>query len=180
MGRFVWIGSLFALLFPVGIPAQFLTLLYRHQRKGRLQDPEVVARFGFLYAKYEPNCWWWECAQLGHRLLLSSVMMFLLPGTASQIAMGMLLCLTYAVLQIHVSPFSDVNDDRLNFVTQLVTFLVLWGALLVKLDIPGQDGWSTELLSPAFVGLMMLPVILCLVLSSLPCIRAAAVRTQVA
>ena len=62
-------------LYPLGVPLFYTYKLYKNQ--DALYDAEhpkhevVSAKFGFLYAAYEEQAWYWEVVMLMQKLLLT-------------------------------------------------------------------------------------------------------------
>ena len=65
-----------------------------------------------------------------HKLLLTGMMTFFYPGTASQIAIGLLIAFASAVFYSHFKPFVEDHDDLVSEVTQCQIFFVLLTALM--------------------------------------------------
>ena len=62
------------LLYPIGIPLFFLALLLKNKKS--LQVKRIKAQLGFLYAGYRAEAWWFEMADCGHKLFLTSILAF--------------------------------------------------------------------------------------------------------
>jgi hypothetical protein len=71
----------------------------------------MLDRYGFIYHQYEAKWWYWECIELGRKLCLTSIIIFLWPGSAMQLAVGQLLALFFIVLvsALRWQSFSDVT-----------------------------------------------------------------------
>ena len=52
-----------------------------------------LQRLSFLYATYEPQCWWFERFDKLRRLVLKAGVSFFKPGTAVQIIFSIILSL---------------------------------------------------------------------------------------
>lgn len=48
-------GIIFVLIYPIGIPATFMGLLFYFRK--RFKDPDVRIRLGFIYAAYTDDNW---------------------------------------------------------------------------------------------------------------------------
>ena len=98
---------LMILVYPVGVPALYFLLLKQVQshvfpdtgdelRDVRLRTTvfaDKIEHVKFLFRSYEPRCWWWEIFETARKLSLTGMVIFYAPGTASQILIGMLICL---------------------------------------------------------------------------------------
>ena len=49
----------------------------------RLQK-RALREVGFLYSDYQSACWYWESAELGRKLVLTSILTLIAPGSAGQ------------------------------------------------------------------------------------------------
>ena len=82
------VGGGFIALYTVGIPAYYFILLWRVARPSRVETKEEAkrnaTRYGFLFQSYEERCWWWELVELGRKLLLCSIVIFIEPGAKEQ------------------------------------------------------------------------------------------------
>ena len=69
------IAAVAFVLYPLGVPLFYTYKLYKNQ--DALYDEEhpkhevVSAKFGFLYAAYEEQAWYWEVVMLMQKLLLT-------------------------------------------------------------------------------------------------------------
>merc|ERR1712028_2376 len=86
------------MLYPIGILVLCLYIVWKYREQ--LHDPKVQERFGMLYAGYEYRCWYYESLELLRKLVLSSVVIFVAPGTVSQIAIGLLVSVASLVLHV--------------------------------------------------------------------------------
>ena len=135
------------MVYILGIPAFFYTVL--RLNRDALHDPthpdhkSVTARFGFLFSAYKPEAWWWEIVLLSQKLLLTGLIIFIKPDTASQLAAAFLISMTFLVLHVCYKPFADSKEEDLCFVSNLSITLTLFCGLLLKLDV------SEEVYTPA-------------------------------
>lgn len=155
-----WIFLVSFFVFIVGIPLFFFLILWTHQRKGLLQSGWCMARYGFLYQKYELRCWWWELLEMFRKLMLTSVLIFVQPGSLSQIVFGMLVSFVCLLLHTNQAAYLETNDDLLQFGALLGIFLVLWTALLMKVDMTGTDGINQPLFDAVFMIMCAMPLII--------------------
>ena len=91
---------------------------------------EKVVHLSFLFDSYEPGCMYFEVFECIRKLLLTGMMTFFYPGTASQIAIGLLIAFASAIFYSHFKPFVEDHDDLVSEVTQCQTFFVLLTALM--------------------------------------------------
>jgi len=101
------LGFVAFLLYPIGIPGLFWVLLRLNMEV--LHDDahpdyeSVHDKLGFIYSSYEPQAWYWELVELAQKFLLTGVVIFLYPGTMSQIAYAFLFSIFFFILHIRTN-----------------------------------------------------------------------------
>mmetsp|Transcript_4762 Transcript_4762/g.8844 ORF Transcript_4762/g.8844 Transcript_4762/m.8844 type:complete len:199 (-) Transcript_4762:32-628(-) len=88
---------------------------------------------------YEPWCYNFEVIETARKLFLTGGLIFFNPGTGSQIVVSMLMCLGSIRTYAYYSPFVDPKTDIIAEVAQWSLFFVMFGALLVRLNIDGES-----------------------------------------
>jgi hypothetical protein len=126
-------------VYPIGIPTMYYILLYRKRKlidpgqaefektmseeealekalaireKNEEEDPTLKA-ISFLYGSYEPKRWWMEVFETVRKLALTGFLVFMAPGTATQIVMSMLMSLVAVRIYCGTRPFIDPFNDKL-------------------------------------------------------------------
>jgi hypothetical protein len=156
-------------VFPLGIPLAFLILLYRKRYElcpamkgknrwwvftpqpgeggGRLEEDEKrISHLEFLYQAYSPQYFWFEVVECVRRLMLSSMLILVDDGSVAQVVVAMLLSLVSVKVYGHYHPYADDDDDMLAEVAQWNLFLLLFAALLLRVDATGDDARQQQLL----------------------------------
>ena len=59
-----------------------------HQYRYRLAEPGVRSELGFLFDGYTHDMWWFELADMAHKLCLTSLVVFLPFNAQMPFAMG--------------------------------------------------------------------------------------------
>jgi len=132
-------GATFLVVYTLGIPFLFWRILLHAARPAtaaidfsqadaadRLDfERRQLARFGVLYAKYEPQCWWWELVELSRKLVLTGAVLFIKPGYVTQIWFTIMLALVFLLIMTYFTPFKDPRIDAIAFTSQLCTVLTL-------------------------------------------------------
>jgi len=118
------------LIYPVGIPSLYLYELFTKFRYLYEQDWEVLAaqdreaasdegkalllsagemevrhkqvlaKYGFLYVDYERGAYYWEVIMLLQKLMLTGLLIFIKPGTVSQLAVGFAISFGFFILHV--------------------------------------------------------------------------------
>ena len=77
-------------LFALGFPSFLLFKLYRHRHE--LYHPQIRARYGFLYSRYQKGVEFWEVHEIARKTLLTGVMVYI-KSPILQVLFGMWVCL---------------------------------------------------------------------------------------
>ena len=96
-----WIAGGFGLgLITTGIPLAFLAAVCRADASRELSAAQLSlanaeeritqqrrheARFGILYSRYRPECRWWELIEMSRKLALTGLVVYIEPGSATQV-----------------------------------------------------------------------------------------------
>ena len=65
----------------------------------------------FLSVGYAKNMWWFELVDMGHKLMLTSILAFF--PSAYQMPVGMMTAILYAIVILLRKPYFRKGDDRL-------------------------------------------------------------------
>jgi len=124
------------------------------------EDNPNMMRISFLYSMYEPQCYNFEVIETVRKLSLTGGLIFFNPGTASQIVVSMLMCLgsirTYALY----NPFVDPKIDIVAEVSQWSLFFILFGALLLRVNVDGESAQEQGYFDAALVLVNFTPFLL--------------------
>eukprot|EP00941_MAST-03F_sp_MAST-3F-sp1_P005167 g5167.t1 len=156
-GRYNLLSMTAGMGYCVFIPLFYMYFLYRnraflahphdapHRVEGLLEDEEVMrkyrkllARFGSVFSPYTRGYWQFEFFTLLRKLILTGVLVLIAEGSATRIAVGLLVCFVYLIVLCNVAPFYDPYDDMLAQLAGVLLFLSLLCGLILKTD------WTTE------------------------------------
>jgi len=117
--------------YPIGIPALFGYVLYRHRHQ--LAHPAIRLQYGFLYDAYTLSHWYFELFDMANKLFLTSILAFF--PTKSQIPIGMAWCTGFTIYLLLSQPYLRKGDDRLHLTGQTELFLLMLMAyVLIEVD----------------------------------------------
>jgi len=117
------------LLYPIGIPAVFFGFIYRYKRVRRLVEPGIRLQLGFLYEAYNDDMWWFEMADMMHKLAMTSLIAFF-PLDA-QMPLGLVVLTLYAMVILLGKPYIRKGDDRLHLFAQTELYLIVLCAYIL-------------------------------------------------
>jgi hypothetical protein len=142
--------------FPVGLPVLYFLML--HLNRNRLFDDDGKMMFlQFFYREYKKELYYWESVECLRKCLLMGFASFFQPGTLMQLVLVIILTTLYMLLLTHCKPWESLVDDGLAILDQSMLFLVLVGALMLKVS-QGFDsnGVFGEGYSSGFVTAMLI------------------------
>eukprot|EP00937_MAST-01D_sp_MAST-1D-sp2_P007766 g7766.t1 len=156
------LAAVFIFVYPIGVPLLFLGVLFVNRKQlyagdaGHEADAEMEEELGFLYLGYTRKYWWWECVELLRKLTLTGLVVFIAPGTPTQLFVVVLLAQLFIVAYARQSPYFDGGDNDLQLVCQLQIWFTALSGLAVKMsgDIDGGAG-DRSFESSAFDALLV-------------------------
>jgi hypothetical protein len=102
----VGVGCMF--LYILGIPAIMFVLLYRNRKhlhdEASPKHEQVEAFLGGLYTGYEPRYWWFECAIILHKMLMTGALCVIGQGSSVKPLVAVLFQLTFLLLVLKLAP----------------------------------------------------------------------------
>ena len=105
-----------------------------------LEEEHVqVKRISFLYAAYEPWCYYFEVIETVRKLFLTAGLIFFNPGTGSQIVFSLLISIASMRVYAHYKPFVKDDQDTIAEAAQWSLFFILFGALLIRLNMDNES-----------------------------------------
>lgn len=132
-----------------------------HSRDIGTLSERAFKQIGFLFSSYHCQCWFWEVIELGRKLILTSALALVEPGSATQVTVGVLIAFLMVVLNLRLKPYADAQLNVVNTVAQLNLLAFLFVALLLKVEIDGSDGVFFNAL---VFALSVIPVVMPVVL----------------
>ena len=107
---------------------------------------------------YEPEYWWFECFDFLRRLALTGLMVLLVPGSALQGFIGVLIALGGLIAYLEWKPFIEDASDWVAVSCQISTFFVFLSALMIQVNAVSHRKGFAALLSvvtlvPAFISM---------------------------
>ena len=163
-------AGLMILVYPVGIPAIYAWWLFSNRNDlAKVGAPGASTRdtskldhlqpMRDLWAPYKPHRYYYEVVECGRRIALTGLAVFLMPGSAAQSAIEVLLSALFMTISDVLSPFVDPFDAWLYRTGSWIIFLSMFLALLLKVDASDEDSQSQEsfakVLIAAHVGMIL-------------------------
>jgi hypothetical protein len=89
--------------------------------------------------------WWCEIADMGRKLMLTGIMVFVEPDSSIQVAIGCLLNFAMLMASLKIQPLYDPLVDAANNIAFLELYLTLFLGLLFRVSAVSDDAGESEL-----------------------------------
>ena len=120
-------------IYPLGIPALFAFQLWKHRKK--LDNDDVIARYGFLYESYRREAFLWDIWEMVRKLLLTGVIVLIFPGKSFQVVFIVLCNICFLTFILIEKPHAPGPGRNLAFLSSFaVTFTMMIGLVLNAYD----------------------------------------------
>jgi len=88
------------------------------------------------------------------------MLVFCMPDSASQLVIGMIISAMAIAVYSEIKPYRSEANDELARYAQWAVFLTLFASLLIKAEIPDEDGYQTNLFGGAMVAVNLAILVL--------------------
>ena len=105
------------------------------------------------------ECYYWEVVELGRKLLLTSILALVAPGSATQVTVGVLIAFTMLLIILRLRPYAREGMNFVAALAQVSLWFFLFVALLLKVRVNG-DATDSRLFNSIVVILSTVPVAL--------------------
>ena len=165
---FGWYAIIMIGVYPVGIPMLYAVLIWRQREflkskeKMKTEDSkEKVGHILFLVSHYETKCYWFEVLDCVRRLLLASIIGLVSEASAVSPVLGLLISIFFTWIFTEFKPYKYSNDNLLSILLAYSLCLFFLAALMIKVDLTGDDKddqalFATVLIVLLFLGPMLL------------------------
>lgn len=153
---FMVYAGFMSVLYPFGIPLCYALVLHRHRAvlKSEVSRATMTTdstAFGELWTMYRPEAYYYEVVECVRRVVLSSIIVFVFPNTAGQIATSFLLALFFAALLMALDPYIDSRHAWVAILGHTIVWMSMFVALLQKVDIEEDNGFGQEVFAVVLV-----------------------------
>ncbi|CAN0108913.1 unnamed protein product [Ectocarpus sp. 12 AP-2014] len=146
-------AGVMAVVYPVGIPLLYATLLFKHREilVSASADKAAAQPISSLWEAYKPERFYYEVIECGRRIMLTGVAVFIYPNDAAQIAITILIAVFFFAVFDILSPYTSEFDMWLSRGGQGVVFLSMFDLLLLKVDVSHERSQSQQ----AYAGVLV-------------------------
>ena len=129
--RYELLAGLTVALFACGVPCMFWCCLFAHRHNLR---HEAIQHLRFLVADYTPQCWYWEVAECGKKLVLVGMTLFVAEqGSLAQVMGSMAFVVAYTLVCIWLKPYKCRTDYHLALLANFALVVEMLMALLINI-----------------------------------------------
>ena len=159
-------AGIMIVLYTIGIPVFYSFILFRDRDILEIEGSSKSSRIDLisdLWEPYRPKVFYYEIFECFRRIMLSSVVVFIYPNTSAQIAITLILSFAFVVISEAVSPYVSPWDRWISRLGQIVVFVSMYIALLLKVDVSGERYSSQQVFEGILIAVhacMILLVIL--------------------
>ncbi|KAK3279970.1 hypothetical protein CYMTET_12173 [Cymbomonas tetramitiformis] len=136
--------------YPMGILAVFAWVLYSNRQLLKVihttKIPEerrllssLTLRYGVLFSRYEPHCYYWELVNIVLRKLVLIMARNILENKLEQIVVVMLGLILYMCMVVSAKPYDESRLDHMDTFASIALFFILFSGFL----------WLSKLLTGA-------------------------------
>jgi hypothetical protein len=116
-----------------------LDMLFVEKDAEWVPNPKEVAVRGFLFEAYDPHFYYFEVVDLIRKVFFTGIIVFIAPGTPSQLVISLMVSFFVIVLYAYTKPFALDSDDTAMLLSNIHIFAFLFYGLLKKLQPTDQD-----------------------------------------
>ena len=167
-------AGLMILLYPLGIPSLYAFVLFSNRHILRdtqsRKETSAVRPMSDLWKPYKPQRFYYEVIECGRRIMLTGVIVFIYPNTAAQIAVTLAISVVFMIVSEVLAPHESHWDAWINRTGHIVIFTSMYVALLLKVDVSGENTTSQKTFENFLIaahGCMVLVVLVEAVLMAL-------------
>jgi len=144
---FALLNIFFILVYPIGIPVLFFSILYRN--RAVLQSAAFRVKYSFLYDAYTGKLWMFEMADMANKLFMTSILAFF-PSTA-QVQVALVWNTMFTMVLLLIQPYLRKGDDRLHQIAQIEIYALILMAYTLTHPLQPFDPTTDALLSAILI-----------------------------
>ena len=156
-------AGLMFLVYPLGIPAFFAFLLFRNRRvlhnKDLRENVSSVRAISDLWKPYKPSRFYYEIIEFVRRVMLMLVGLFVFPGSATQVALTVMIAVIFAMMSEALAPYECRLDVWVNRLGHAVVILSMYFALLLKVNISNDSQDSQDMFGNILITTHLLMIL---------------------
>ena len=116
-------------------------------------------KYAFFVKAYKPECYYWELVEYARKFILSGVLIFIQPGSITQVFVGSVISITYAVLIARLMPYADPITNQTKLLAESVLAFIFVCTLCMRHNLAREFFGKPEY-TQFMIWVMMLGTIL--------------------
>eukprot|EP00941_MAST-03F_sp_MAST-3F-sp1_P002472 g2472.t1 len=100
------------------------------------------------------------------KLIFSGLIVFIVPGSPSQLVLALLIALFFSVYAAYTEPFISDTDDVTALLAHVQIFVFIFAALLIRSDVSSAENYDPDVFGAVIVLVILVPIFLCIVIVS--------------
>ncbi|KAG5179778.1 hypothetical protein JKP88DRAFT_261255 [Tribonema minus] len=162
--RYSIYAAFMIVVYPVGIPVLYASILWRSavKQRDRTQLPSRLASAtSFLWRPYKGRAYFWEPVECLRRLMLAGLLVFIMPGKPGQSAVACLFAFLTGMVYEQIHPHQQGMDKWLYTLGYGILFTSMFTSLLMQ----GHwvEGGSEQAIGNLLITLNVLLLVMALV-----------------
>eukprot|EP01048_Picozoa_sp_COSAG05_P007857 COSAG05_NODE_571_length_8620_cov_4.012440_4_plen_1324_part_01 len=119
-------------------------------------------KYKFLVGPYTAECYYWELVEYLRKFIMSGAMIFVAPGSLSQVFVGASIAVGYLLLVARMMPYRDPQTNRTKLLAEAALSVVFLCTLAMRAPLAGEF-----LTTNTYANIMLYAVLLGAILPSL-------------
>ena len=153
-------------VYPVGIPGVFAWCLARNRGDLIKTDRETLPHLeslSSLWTAYKPSRYFYELVECTRRIALTGIAAFVLPNSAAQISIVLLVAVAFVFISEVIAPFKRDVDANLYRWGNTIVVTSLYVALLLKVNLVDESEESIVAFSGVLIAANVVMIVAVLV-----------------
>jgi len=159
--RYLPVSLALIIVVVIGFPLAILVLLVRKRKV--LHKTRSLLTFGFLYAPYKADYYWYEVLIIFRKLLLSGVLSMLYHLPRIQISVAVVLSVIFHLIHAKVHPFRSDVSNNIEYASLFSTELTFVGALAAATSV--DKNTSGRIIAYVIVSLTIITLLYALIMT---------------
>eukprot|EP00286_Rhodomonas_abbreviata_P021134 CAMPEP_0181305812 /NCGR_PEP_ID=MMETSP1101-20121128/9944_1 /TAXON_ID=46948 /ORGANISM="Rhodomonas abbreviata, Strain Caron Lab Isolate" /LENGTH=618 /DNA_ID=CAMNT_0023411783 /DNA_START=413 /DNA_END=2269 /DNA_ORIENTATION=- len=98
------------------------------------EEKDVISRIGFLFDSYKVQYWYFELLEMSRKLIMSSLLVFIYPGSPQQAAAGLFTTVFFLLIFLATTPYTATTLDNLQAISLTAQTATLFYGLMLGVE----------------------------------------------
>ena len=152
--------GILVIAWPIGMPALLFLMMYRARDKIAAGNEDTLQEFNFVLGDYDAKHWYWECVELGRKLILSGLIGMVGRKTVAQAVLATLVAFLFFALTFREMPYKARKLNTIKLFSEFQIFGVLLVCVVLQVE---ASGFATEVVTIEMYGIVQTALTLSIV-----------------